>query len=397
MRKSTKTYTIIHNLIATIFTAISFVLMWKYATPDMVINSIIWAVVAGATYRMVFDLKIIQFYVGTVFSTVALFCFEWWYIPFIYIITQCIYRFSCLIVRDGSDTGNRPLSREAFIVLNLINTGVISAFIKDYFMQNSNLDLTFKVIAMCIVCAIESLIGLIFIYLDLKQQDKITSITLGIAKHLKETYGIYIVYILMVINMSIMYEEIGYIGLAVSSSCIFALRFAFDKQAKASQMEVESYTDVLTGVKNKKFYIEKLPEEFTNSCAIFFIDFNGFKEVNDTYGHDVGDDIIILGAEILKNAVREKDEVIRFGGDEFMLLVNDANREICRGVVNRISALCEEKTYSNGDINLKLSMSIGVAICPEDSNLKDELATIADEKMYIAKENKKTSNVVYHI
>ena len=397
MKKSNKIYTTIHNAIAIIITIISFMFLIKNATPEGMLNAIVWSIISGITYRMVFDLKVIHFYIGALFSTVILFLFEWWYIPFIYILNQFIYRSSCLIVRDGSKTGERPLAREVFIVLNLVNTGVLISFIKMYFMPNMQVDLSTNLLAMIIVCIIESFIGLIFIYLDLKQQDKISSIPMSIAMHLKETYGIYAVYICMVINIVIMYQDNGYVGLAIASSYIFALRLAFDKQAKANQIEAESYTDVLTGVKNKKYYIESLPEEFTSSCAIFFIDFNGFKGINDKYGHDVGDDIIILGGEILSKAVREKDDVIRFGGDEFMLLISDADRDVCREVIKRIENLCEEMTYKKGEIEIKISMAIGIAICPEESNLKDELATIADEKMYKAKENKTKFNLVYEM
>lgn len=397
MNNNTKTYKIIHNTIAIILTLISFVFMIKNNNPDKILQAILWAFVSGISYRMVFDLKAIHFYIGALLATVEIFIFEWWYIAFIYLISQFIYRFSCLIVRDGSKTGERPLSREVFIVLNLVNTGIVSALVKTYFIPHANIILTKDILAMLIVCIIESGIGLVFVYVDLKQQEQISSVTLSIANHLKETIGIYIVYILMVINIVIMYQSNGYWGLAVASSSVLALRLAFDRQAKAKQIEQESYTDVLTGVKNKKYYIEVLPEEFPNSCAIFFIDFNGFKEINDQYGHDIGDDVIVLGGSILQKAVRDKDDVIRLGGDEFMLLIQDADREVCKGVLNRIKNLCEENTYKNGDLEIKVSMSIGVSICPEESNLKSELSVLADEKMYKAKQKKKESNVVFEI
>lgn len=397
MKKSTKAYQFVHNLLAIIFAIISFVFLANRSTPDEILNALIWAFISGITYRMVFDLKTIHFYIGALFATAMLFIFDWWVIPFIYLISQSIYRFSCLVVKDGSKTGERPLKREIFIVLNVINTGVMSALVKLYFMPSMNIDLRHDIVAMFVVCMIECAIGLIFIYLDLKQQEKVSSVTLSIASHLKETFAIYIVYILMVINIVIMYQQNGYVGLFVASSCILSLRFAFDKQAKAKQIEAESYTDVLTGVKNKKYYIEVLPEEFINSCAVFFVDFNGFKSINDKHGHDVGDEVIVLGGQILQKAVRDKDDVIRLGGDEFMLLIRDADREVCKGVISRIENLCEENIYTNGDLKIKISMSIGVAICPEEGNSKNELSVLADEKMYKAKQNKEESNVVYVI
>lgn len=397
MKKSTKVYQFIHNLLAIIVTVISFVLLANKGTPDKTLNALTWAFISGITYRMVFDLKTIHFYIGALFATAILFIFDWWYVPFIYLISQVIYRFSCLVVKDGSKTGERPLKREIYIVLNVVNTGIISSLVKLYFMPTMNINLKQDIVAMFIVCVIECAVGLVFIYVDLKQQETISSVTLSIASHLKETFAIYIVYMLMVMNIVIMYQQSGYVGLFVASSCIISLRFAFDKQAKAKQIEAESYTDVLTGVKNKKYYIEVLPEEFTNSCAVFFIDFNGFKSINDRYGHDVGDDVIVLGGQVLQKAVRDKDDVIRLGGDEFMLLIRDADREVCKGVINRIENLCEENIYINGDLEVKISMSIGVAICPEEGHSKSELSVLADEKMYKAKQNKQKSNVVYEI
>lgn len=397
MKKSTKLYVAANNIIAIAISIISFFILFQNTTPIELQQAIIWAIISGITYRLVFDLKVMNFYIGAMFSTAIIFIFEWWYIPFIYIINQCIYRFSCLIVNDGSLTGQRPLSREIYIILNMVITGVLSAFVKMYFLPEGPINLSSSIVALLIICVIESALGLICIYIDLKQNDMISSITLSLISHLKDNYGIYIIYFFMVINIVVMYQEFGYVGLVVASSYIFTLQIAFDKQAKVTQIKEESFSDVLTGVKNKKFYIESLPDEFTNSCAIFFIDFNEFKSINDKYGHDVGDDVIIRGGEILSKAVRDKDEVIRFGGDEFMLLIADADREICKEIINRIERLCEEMIYRNEELEIKVSMAIGVAICPEESNVKDELATIADNKMYKAKQSKSEKNVVYII
>ena len=397
MKRSTKIYLAVHNTVAIISIIISALFLINRATPSNIQNAIILALISGIAYRMVFDIKVMNFYIGAMFSTAILFMFEWYYIPFIYLLAQCVYRFSCLIVKDKSNTGERPFKREVFIVLNIVLSGLLSAMVKMYFLPYLELNLLKDIMAMIIVCMAESSIGLIFIYIDLKQQEAISSIFLSIAAHLKETYLVYIVYFCMVINVAIMYQEYGYVGFAIASSCILALQFAFEKQAKVTQIEEESYTDILTGAKNKKFYLESLPEEFNKSCAIFFIDFNGFKEINDKYGHDIGDEVIIQGGNILKKAVREKDEVIRFGGDEFMLVIADADRDICKSIINRIDSLCEENIYTNGDLSIKLSMSIGVAICPEESNIKDELATIADDKMYKAKQYKRDYNISYNI
>lgn len=397
MKRSTKIYLAVHNTVAIISIIISVLFLINRATPSNIQNAIILALISGIAYRMVFDIKVMNFYIGAMFSTAILFMFEWYYIPFIYLLAQCVYRFSCLIVKDNSNTGERPFKREVFIVLNIVLSGLLSAMVKMYFLPYLELNLLKDIMAMIIVCMAESSIGLIFIYIDLKQQEAISSIFLSIAAHLKETYLVYIVYFCMVINVAIMYQEYGYVGFAIASSCILALQFAFEKQAKVTQIEEESYTDILTGAKNKKFYLESLPEEFNKSCAIFFIDFNGFKEINDKYGHDIGDEVIIQGGNILKKAVREKDEVIRFGGDEFMLVIADADRDICKSIINRIDSLCEENIYTNGDLSIKLSMSIGVAICPEESNIKDELATIADDKMYKAKQYKRDYNISYNI
>lgn len=395
--KKVRYFEAIHNIISTIFIIVSFYFMFQNLSSEILGEAIIWGIVTGILYRMSFNMIDMDFNVGSLFATVAIFVFPWSYIAFIYGLANIINYTINSFEQKTSSENKKGFFRHYFIVSNMIIVGAICGLIKIYFLGYGDVNLKTDFIMMIVICIIESAMGLITIYSDLKVQDKIDSMQTSVSKHLKETYGIYIVYILLVILIAILYQDYSYIGLILASSCIFSLRIAFDKQAKAILIEEESYTDILTGVKNKKFYLDKLPEEFTTACAIFFIDFNGFKTINDTYGHDIGDEVIIHGAQILNNAVRTRDNVIRFGGDEFVLIIKDATKPICERIIQTIETQCKENLFKSGDLELQISMAIGVALCPEESQLKEELSVIADEKMYKAKQNKKNGLVVYKI
>lgn len=386
---------IIHNVIVTIIVLISAIVLFNKNSPELIKDGVIWSIIAGLAYRMVFDLKEMNFTIGAMFCTAVIFVFPWWYIPFIYILCHSIYAFSCVIVKDANTAPKRTFWRAYFVHGNTILVAIISALIKNYFIPGQYINLSEDVVILFIVCIIESSIGLIFIYGDLKYRDMISSIIVSIAKHIKDTYGIYIIYFCMVITITIMYQNYSYLGMILASSYVLALQFAYDKQAKVIQIEEESYKDILTGVKNKKYYIEHLPEKFTRKCAIFFIDFNGFKGINDKYGHDIGDAVIIHGARILSRVVREKDDIIRFGGDEFMLLISDADEEVCQAIITRIETFCKEILFEEKNISIQISMAIGIAMCPKESSDKEELLVLADEKMYEAKKNKNGLDIVY--
>jgi diguanylate cyclase len=115
------------------------------------------------------------------------------------------------------------------------------------------------------------------------------------------------------------------------------------------------------------------------------LDLDGFKQVNDTYGHDVGDLLLLQVATRLRECVRASDIAGRMGGDEFVLLLTDnpdqaVAAQIAQKVIARIS-----EPYSIGGVMLNISTSVGMALYPDDATTADQLLVLADNAMYLAK------------
>lgn len=150
--------------------------------------------------------------------------------------------------------------------------------------------------------------------------------------------------------------------------------------------------DDLTSCYNRKYVMYDLKYKYENNIfnfAILFIDLDGLKNVNDSLGHDIGDEYIINISSILKDSIRDNDLLARLGGDEFLLILNDLEKDDIKDILNRI----QEKIKFLDKItnNYKVSASIGYIFVDEEL-LKtgvDNIIKIADEKMRIEKINSK--------
>jgi diguanylate cyclase (GGDEF)-like protein len=126
-----------------------------------------------------------------------------------------------------------------------------------------------------------------------------------------------------------------------------------------------------------------------NSLAVAFLDIDGFKAVNDRYGHDVGDKLLIAISQRMKKALRKQDTLARFGGNEFVAVLADlAKVEDCQPVLDRLLLAVSSAVWI-GEIVLHVSASIGVTIYPEDNADADRLIRHADRAMYTAKQTGK--------
>ena len=150
--------------------------------------------------------------------------------------------------------------------------------------------------------------------------------------------------------------------------------------------------DSLTGLPNRDLCLErlhnKLNEELTgdSGVALLFIDLDRFKFVNDTWGHSSGDELLKLAAIRLRNCIREKDTVARFGGDEFVvLLIGLSNRFAIERVVKNILTSLSMPFHLAGNNEAVVSASIGVTVGPDDGNSVELLLKNADTAMYQAK------------
>ena len=150
--------------------------------------------------------------------------------------------------------------------------------------------------------------------------------------------------------------------------------------------------DGLTNIYNRRFGMDRLKEDFSrairdnSSLTVAMVDIDHFKRVNDTYGHLVGDKAIILTTSIIKGSLRDGDIVIRYGGEEFLIILHGAGSEDAVNVCERIRHKVKDSVLKEGDQQINLSVSTGIASYPEHPATKEmELIDMADQALYHAK------------
>ena len=163
--------------------------------------------------------------------------------------------------------------------------------------------------------------------------------------------------------------------------------------AKTTKM---AQVDNLTGLLNRAYFTE-LFENMVNDnpeakYAILFMDLDGFKDINDSYGHNMGDKVLRVVANRLVMAARREDLVSRFGGDEFAMLINYNSIDQVRYVANKVVRAIDEVMVIEEN-EYHVGVSVGVAIYPDHARTVDDLYTVADNAMYKVKYS--TKNAYY--
>lgn len=176
-------------------------------------------------------------------------------------------------------------------------------------------------------------------------------------------------------------QQVDFLGgfSAAFNQLIDSLR---DKQQAEEQLRYVSSHDTLTGLYNRSFFSEELSRLDRGRhfpVSIIAVDLDRLKEINDTRGHADGDRLIQQAARVLKTAVRVEDVVARMGGDEFAIILTDANLEAAARVIERIRD--EEAEYNSGNAEFPLGMSLGVATASTRGDL-DLAYKEADRLMY---------------
>jgi len=164
-------------------------------------------------------------------------------------------------------------------------------------------------------------------------------------------------------------------------------------ERKRNERRIEKLAryDLLTGLPNRRLLQEsaeralKAGERHQHSVGVMYMDLDRFKDINDTQGHEVGDQVLAEVAERLRSCVRQTDTVARLGGDEFAFLLPDSDLDQMQAVAERVIEVLEEPFMING-ISTRLSASIGMVRHPEDGQTLAELLKHADIAMYRAKE-----------
>jgi two-component system, cell cycle response regulator len=186
---------------------------------------------------------------------------------------------------------------------------------------------------------------------------------------------------------------------ALGASVVLSLRcllepaaIALDNALALQKAEALSVTDDLTRLYNSRYLNLVLRREAKRASrsgrpvSLLFLDLDGFKQVNDTYGHLAGSKALVESAVVIRGCARETDVVARFGGDEFSLILPDTGREGAVAVAERIGERLRAGRFLSSDgLSVHLTASIGVATLPDVAGSAEELIRAADKAMYLVK------------
>ena len=185
-----------------------------------------------------------------------------------------------------------------------------------------------------------------------------------------------------------------------TADCLVAVVNITERKQAEEKMERIAYYDLLTDLPNRALLADRLSQAMVQcqrrnrSLAVAYLDLDGFKTVNDTYGHDVGDELLVAVSQRMKEALRAGDTLARIGGDEFIAVMADLEKiEDSEPVLERLLEAAAD-SVTLGDAVMQVSASIGVTHYPQDGVDADQLIRHADQAMYIAKQAGKNR---YHL
>ncbi|MBI3146407.1 MAG: EAL domain-containing protein [Pseudogulbenkiania sp.] len=165
-----------------------------------------------------------------------------------------------------------------------------------------------------------------------------------------------------------------------------------ERKRLEAQLHHQATHDTLTGLPNRNVLLDRLTQVIAyakrhgGQCAVCFIDLDHFKWINDSFGHDVGDELLKIVAHRMSACLRESDTIARIGGDEFILLLkNPGTEDEVRHLIDRVLACLSEPLFLAGRY-LTITCSMGYSIYPVDGKSATELLRFADMAMYHAKE-----------
>ncbi len=183
-----------------------------------------------------------------------------------------------------------------------------------------------------------------------------------------------------------------YGAIEVARNITDRLRIEKELRESKSRLYRLAHHDALTGLPNRLLFEDRLDQAIlkarrnTNKLGILFLDLDRFKQINDTLGHDVGDELLIAVAKRLQNQCRQSDTVARIGGDEFVFILDNLRgREGAEVVAKKILNALKRPILLNNH-ELEISTSIGIALYPDDSTDIDGVIKRADIALYQAKE-----------
>jgi diguanylate cyclase (GGDEF)-like protein len=190
----------------------------------------------------------------------------------------------------------------------------------------------------------------------------------------------------------------AWFGLAISllmAAGIYGIRRLFlDMKRQEVELDALARTDVLTGLPNRREIMERLQDELERSdrsrhpVSVLMFDIDHFKRVNDTWGHAAGDQVLKVVAETAQASLRRIDSCGRIGGEEFLVLLPETDRDDAQATAERLRMAIASQSITFDGKNIEVTVSLGVAIHAAGAPLPapDLLIQRADEALYAAKE-----------
>jgi diguanylate cyclase (GGDEF)-like protein len=173
-------------------------------------------------------------------------------------------------------------------------------------------------------------------------------------------------------------------------------------QRKSAELQYIANHDSLTNLPNRMLFLDRLKQLIKHSkrqeqsLAVLFLDLDRFKEINDTYGHEMGDKLLQAITKNLKDCVREEDTIARLGGDEFTIILQNISSKDTLKIADTILEKMQKPLYIK-DIQLFVTFSVGISRYPEDGDSADLLVRNADTAMYHAKDKGKNNYQFYNV
>ena len=163
-------------------------------------------------------------------------------------------------------------------------------------------------------------------------------------------------------------------------------------------------TDEMTGLFNRRYITQKLPLDLAHSyyrkrtIAVIMADIDKFKEVNDLYGHDVGDQVLVNFSNLLKNSVKSSsDWVARYGGEEFLIVMQNLNNHNIEAIIHHIKEQIELTQFESIFPEINLTCSFGVVVCNGNTGHYEKLIRIADQCLLRAKNEGRNKAIIEYI
>lgn len=167
--------------------------------------------------------------------------------------------------------------------------------------------------------------------------------------------------------------------------------YTVELEAANRRLQVMANTDILTKLPNRRYALERLEQEWatTQRCkrpmSVLMLDLDHFKSVNDTFGHDVGDQVLTHAANLMKETSRTNDIVCRLGGEEFLIIAPNTDGKTALLLAERIRSSIEKNQFKGLTQHQPITVSIGVAGSVNDRPGWNELMKLSDQALYSVK------------